>query len=121
MIRMLAPIANRRVAKAWRSALADALVHRVERGADVWQVDGGAVCEGGDVIEEGEEFFVTEDDGEFIGSFGAGEVLAGPGHFESGEVDELEGGGALINGFGGVFAFVEEVELVVADVVDVED
>ncbi len=49
-----------------------------------------------------------------------GEVLVGPGHFQSGEVEELQGGNALIDGLGGKLAFVEEVELILADGLDIE-
>jgi hypothetical protein len=82
--------------------------------------EGGAVLEGGDVIEEGEDLFVAEDYGEFVGSAGAREVLFGPGHFEGSEVEELDGTEILVDGFDGEFAFVEEVELVLADGFEVE-
>ena len=81
---------------------------------------GGAVLEARDVIEEGEHFLLAEHDGEFVGAAGAGEVLVGPGHFQSGQIKKFQGGDALVDGIGGELAFVEQVELILADCLNVE-
>ena len=67
----------------------------------------GAISEAGDVIEEREEFFLTEDDGKLEGAFGAREIFTGPGHFERGEIEKFQGADALVDGFRRQLAFVE--------------
>jgi hypothetical protein len=59
------------------------------------------------VIEEGQHFLLAEHDGKFVGAADAGEVFAGPGHFQGDEVQELHGGNVLVDGFGGELALVE--------------
>jgi hypothetical protein len=72
------------------------------------------------MVEETQHFLLAEHDGEFVGTADVGEVLVGPGHFEGDEIEKLQGGNALIDGLGGKLAFVEEVELILADGLDVE-
>jgi hypothetical protein len=81
---------------------------------------GGAVLEAGDVIEEGQHFLLAEHDGKFVGAASAGEVLAGPGHLQGGEIQKLHGGKVLVDGLGGELAFVEQVELILANGLNIE-
>ena len=53
------------------------------------------------MVEETQHFLLAEHDGEFVGAADVGEVLIGPGHLESGEVEKFQGGNALVDGFGG--------------------
>jgi hypothetical protein len=55
-----------------------------------------------------------------VGAADVGEVIIGPGHLQGGEIQKLDGGDELVDGFGGEFAFVEEVELILADGFDIE-
>ncbi len=80
----------------------------------------GAVLEAGDVVEEEQHLFVAEDDGEFVGAFGAGEVLVGPGHFKRGEVEEFQAGDAAVDAFRRELSLVEQVQQVLADGFGVE-
>ena len=82
---------------------------------------GRAVFQAGDVVEKGQHFLLAEHDGEFMRAADAGEVFVGPGQFESGEVEELDGGNELVDAFRGELAFVEQVELILADGFDVRD
>jgi hypothetical protein len=75
----------------------------------------GAVLEAGNVIEEGEDLLLAEDDGQFVRTANAWEVLVGPGHFQGDQVEELHRGNILIDGFRSQLALVEQVELVLAD------
>jgi len=102
------------VGNAQRKSFADA------QSSAVADHEGGAIFETGDMVEETQHFFLAEYDGEFVGTANVGEVLVGPGHFERGEVEELQGGNALVDGLGGKLAFVEEVELILADGLDIE-
>ena len=72
------------------------------------------------MVEETEHFFLAEHYREFIGPPEVGEIFVGPGHFKRDQIEELQGGNALIDGFGGKLAFVEEVKLILADGLDVE-
>src|ERR1017187_531544 len=54
------------------------------------------------------------------GAPGAGEVLVGPGHFQGNEIQEFHGGSVLADGIGGDLALVEEIELILADGLDIE-
>jgi hypothetical protein len=67
-----------------------------------------------------EHFLLGEHDRKLVRTAGAGKVLVGPGHFERGEIEKPQGGNAPIDRFGGELAFVEQVELILADGLDVE-
>ncbi len=72
------------------------------------------------MIEEGEHFFLAEHNREFVGAADTREVLVGPGHFQSDEVKELDCGNILVDGFWRKLAFVEQVELILADGFEIE-
>src|ERR1019366_1374741 len=73
------------------------------------QSDGFADAQSGAVTDhQGGAVLEAEDDEEFVGAAGAGEVLVGPGHFQSGQIKKFQGGNALIDGIRGELAFVEQ-------------
>ena len=50
----------------------------------------------------------------------AGEILGGPGHLQGGEVEELDRGNILVDGFRRELTLVKEVKLVLSDGLQIE-
>jgi hypothetical protein len=73
------------------------------------------------VVEKGEDLFLAEDHGQLVSAADVGEILAGPGHLQGGQIKELERGNALVDGFRRELALVEKVELILADSLAIED
>ena len=72
------------------------------------------------MVEEGQHFLLAEHDGQFVGTADAREMLVGPGHLQGDEVEELHRGDILVDSFGRGFTLVEQIELVLADSLQVE-
>ena len=78
----------------------------------------GAVFEDADVVEEFDDLGLAENDGESFGDFQADELGVAPRHFQGHGVEELYGGDEGVDALGGKLALVDQIELVIADVVE---
>jgi hypothetical protein len=102
------------IADSERDGFADA------QACAVTDHEGGAVLEAWDVVEEGQHFLVAEHNRKLAGAPWAGEVVIAPGHFQGHEIKELHGRNELPDGVGGDPALVQEIQLILADGLDVE-
>ena len=57
--------------------------------------------------KKAEHFLLAEHDGKLVRAADAGKVFVGPGHFQGDEVEELDGGNILVDGFRRELTFVE--------------
>lgn len=71
-----------------------------------------AVLQTPDMVEEQQPLFLAEDDRELMLTFGAGEILGGPGHFERSEVKEFQAGNAGVHALRRQLPFVEQTSSV---------
>lgn len=72
------------------------------------------------MLEQAADLIGTRQDGQFLFYPGAGKVLLAPRHIQRGQIQELHGGHERINALGGELAFLEQVELIVADGLEIE-
>lgn len=72
------------------------------------------------MVKELKDFFLAEGDGQFVRTPRPGEVLIAPRHFQRYGVDTLQCGHALVDRFRRILPVVEEVELKLANVLQIQ-
>ena len=80
----------------------------------------GAVADAGDVVEEQRHFLLAENDGGVFGNAGAQQACGVEGRLQGYAIKELDGGEKLIHRLCRVPAFVGQVDLILADVFQVQ-